>query len=447
MILLDAATMASVTGGTWVGTPAGRIEGVAIDTRNDLSGTMFAAVRGTRDGHDYLPQATDALAAIVETRADIPLAQLVVPCVRDALAALARAQRVALGRVPVVGITGSAGKTTTRQMLEGVLRTLGTGTASPGSFNNELGVPITLLGAHATDRWVICELGTSAPGEIAHLGSIVRPTVVIITGTGRAHLAGFGSEEAIAKEKMALLDEMAPDGKAFVNIDRPFVKPYVRDDVVTFGVHPDARVRLTARTPVDGGQEIEINRSFHARLQFAGEHNAINAVGVVAVARTFGLSDDAIAAALAERTPPRMRLERQAIGPLCVWNDAYNANPESMSAALNAFCEMEEGDGRLVVIFGAMNELGEASEALHREVGRRIASKPIDHLVVVGETAHGILAGAEEAHFAGTTEYVLTCEEAAACCCDGDRVLIKASRGERLERVVEFLKERMGVTR
>lgn len=447
MILLDAATMAMVTGGTWFGTPPVHIKGVTIDTRKELSGTIFVALRGTRDGHDYLPKATDALAAIVETRAPIQLPQLVVPCVREALAALARAQRAVLAGVPVVAITGSAGKTTTRQILEGVLRSLGEGTASSGSFNNDLGVPITLLSAQATDRWVVCEIGTNAPGEIAHLGAIVQPTVVIITGTGRAHLAGFGSEEAIAKEKMALLCEMATGGRAFVNIDRPFVRPYLSDNVVTYGMHPDADVRLTGRTPVDGGQEIEINGSFRAHLSLVGEHNAINAIGVVAVARAFGISDATISSALSELTPPPMRLEEQVIGSMCVWNDAYNANPESMSAALDAFCETRNGGGRLVAIFGTMNELGEASDALHREVGRKVASKPIDHLVVVGEGAHGILTGAEEANFTGTTEFVLTCEEAAACCCDGDRVLIKASRSDRLERVVDVLKERMGVTR
>ena len=447
MILFDSATMARVTGGVWHGHPPECVNGIAFDTRGELQGKLFAALRGERDGHDFLSEALGACGAIVEQLSDVPLPQLVVPNVRDALAALAREQRQQLKDVPVIAITGSAGKTSTRQMLEAVLKAVGPGTASPGSFNNDLGVPVTLLAASGTDQWVLVEIGTNAPGEIHHLGSIVQPTVVIVTGTGRAHLEGFGSEEAIAQEKMSLLDTMAPNGRAFVNIDRPFVWPYLSDDMVKYGLHEEACVRLTDRTVDNQGQVIEINSSLRIRLPLAGEHNALNALAVIAVARDFGIADDLIAAGLATVKLPPMRLEEHVIGSICVWNDAYNANPESMLAAIEAFVEREEGRGRLVAILGGMHELGKESKSLHREVGREAAHRKIDHLVVVGEMAQAILDGAQEANFDGTMDAVSTCEAAALCCHEGDRVLIKASRSERLERVLQHIEERMGVTR
>lgn len=444
MILLDQASMAAVTGGRWTRTPPDALVGVGFDSREPLEGMAFAAITAERDGHDFVAKAhqSGAVAAIVERPVDAALPQLVVGNVGEALAALARAQRERLAGVPVIAITGSAGKTTTRRMLEAVLAPLGPGTASPRSFNNALGVPVTLLAAQASDCWILVEIGTNAPGEIRALGTIVQPDLAVVTGTGRAHLEGFGDEAAIAREKMSLLGTMSPCGHAIVNVDRPFVAPFLKGAVTTYGEAPSADLRLVGRTPSAAGQAIESSDGFTARLapSLVGHHNAINALAAIVVARRLGLDDDSIARGLGQVEPLPMRMERFTMGSICVWLDAYNANPDSMVAALRTFVECEAGTGRLVAVLGAMHELGEHAEALHRMVGEAAAAAGIDHLVVVGKAARAIQMG-----FSGSSQAVETCGEAAAACCEGDRVLIKASRGERLERVLGALEEQSGV--
>ena len=461
MIRIDGNTLASVVDGRWLGEPPSQVNGVGTDTRETLTGRLFIAIAGERhDGHAHLDAAADAgaVAALVDTppadhdASRLPL--LEVRNVRTALAALAAHHREALKQTTVVGITGSAGKTTVRRIAEAVLSTVSRGSASPRSFNNDLGVPLTLLAASPEDRWLLVEIGTNAPGEIAALSALVRPHLAIITGTGRSHLEGFGSEEGVAKEKATILDHVRPDGVGIVNIDRPAIRdelaarasgPLV---VVSCGEHDDADVRLTSRTPREEGQEIEIDGDWTAKLSLPGRHNAVNAVAVVELARRIGLNDADIARGLACVEPAPMRLQRVELAGMRIWNDAYNANPESMKAALQTFAEVEHGRGRLVAIVGEMLELGEDAHALHAEVGGVMPGE-IDLLVGVGEGGAAIVAGARDAGFAGETSLVSTADalsDATVLCRSGDRVLIKASRGVGLERVLDKLAERQTTT-
>ena len=220
---LTATILAEASGGQWLAAPPASIDGVGIDSRDALAGRIFAAIAGpTHDGHDHLQEAVanGAVGAIVQR--EVPGAGcpcLLVENVRSTLARASAAYRRTLGETVVVAITGSAGKTTTRRMLETVLAAKGPGSASPKSFNNDLGVPLTLLNARGDDRWLLVEVGTNAPGEIRQLGALVEPDMVLITGIGQAHLEGLGNLQAVAKEKASLLSTLRPGGMALVNTE------------------------------------------------------------------------------------------------------------------------------------------------------------------------------------------------------------------------------------
>ncbi|MEE2971546.1 MAG: UDP-N-acetylmuramoyl-tripeptide--D-alanyl-D-alanine ligase [Planctomycetota bacterium] len=440
------------------------IRGIGTDTRTDLGGRIFIAIRGERhDGHDHLEQARDAgaVAALVGVddlarRGIDRIDGLALVVVEDPIAAmttLARHHRASLSG-PVIGVTGSAGKTTTRAILEGVLAPLGRGTASIRSFNNHLGVPMTLLEASPDDAWVVLEMGTSGPGEIPHLVSVAAPDIAILTGTGRAHLEGFGDEAGVAREKARILDGAR---MGIVNVDRPAILPELPRrasaglELITYGESATAGRRLHSRIPrAEGGQRIELD-DFTAELSLEGRHNAINAVAAIEVARRLGVPDAEVAAALGRLRPPAMRFDRREFGGILVLDDAYNANPESMAAALEAFSEVAtvatRDDARRIAVLGAMLELGGEGERMHHELGGIAARSAATHLVVVrGDHGAAIAEGAREAGRDLTIETVEDAAEAAArvdrLARPGDVVLVKASRGVGLERVVEAIHQR-----
>ncbi len=464
MIEVDLRTMAQVVSGDLVeATGKERIRGVGIDTREDLSGRCFVAIRGDRhDGHDHLAAAFTAGAAAAIVARDSQVAdrsgagpRVVVRDTIEALAALARWHR---GRLEgtVVGVTGSAGKTTTRALLEAVLAPLGSGTASIKSFNNHIGVPLTLLAAAPNDRWVVLEMGTSGPGEIPHLVSIAAPDVAVITAIGRSHLEALGDQAGVAREKAAILDGAS---FAVVNVDQDpiLVELEARRDaairVVTVGSHDRAARRLRGRTPrPEGGQTLEIgdgDDSLSTTLALDGPHNAANALAAIEVARHLGVADAAIAAALAAVEPPAMRFVRHRVGGIEVFDDAYNANPDSMAASLVAFHEIA-GPRRRVLVLGAMLELGTDAAAMHREVGEIAAGIGPSHLITVGPLGEAIAAGATSAGGAGEIHRVETAEAAATLAVTlvnrGDAVFVKASRGVGLEVVSETLRDRWETT-
>lgn len=459
MIETDLRTVAEVVGGTLVDADGSEtIRGVGIDTRDDLSGRCFVAIRGERhDGHDHLPAAFDAGAAAAIVAEDtVPTGPRVV--VKDTIVALADLARWHRGRLrgPVVGVTGSAGKTTTRALLEAVLAPLGRGTASIKSFNNHIGVPLTLLAASPEDRWVVLEMGTSGPGEIPHLVSIAGPEVAVITTIGRSHLEALGDRAGVAREKATILDGAS---FAVVNVDQDPMLPELAarrgaaTRVVTVGSHERADRRLRSRAPLpDGGQRLEIgdgDDSLSTTLALDGPHNAANALAAIEVARHLGVADDDIATALAGVEPPAMRFVRRRVGGVEILDDAYNANPDSMAASLAAFDEIA-GTRRRILVLGAMLELGEDAVAMHREVGGIAAGIEPTHLVTVGDLGDEIAAGAAEAGLAEGIHRTASADEAATLVAtlvaDGDAVLVKASRGVGLEVVSDTLRDRWETT-
>ncbi|MCP4834770.1 MAG: UDP-N-acetylmuramoyl-tripeptide--D-alanyl-D-alanine ligase [Phycisphaera sp.] len=458
--MIDATLerLATAVGGRISGDPATRIVGVGIDTRGDLAGRLFVAIAGERhDGHDHVAAAREAgaVAALV-SRGEAPDPSFPLLSVEDTttgLASLARHHRGNLAG-PVVGVTGSAGKTTTRGLLEAVLAPLGAGTASIKSFNNHIGVPLTILDASTTDPWVVLEMGTSSRGEIAGLVEIASPTISVVTGTGRAHLAGLGDETAVAAEKATILDGA---DLGIVNVDRPAIGSEIEwrrrrgDRITTYGTAPHADRRLIHRRPLPGGgQSIELD-DFACELALDGAHNAVNAVAAIEVARSLGVPDHAIATALASVRPPSMRFARREIDGILVYDDAYNANPESMKASLDAFREIGEATvtagGRRIAILGAMLELGDEAVGLHREIGECATRAGLTHLIVVADRGGGPIAeGAVDTGFEGVVQVVGNATEAAdelgRFVGSGDALLVKGSRGIGLEVIVEALAAR-----
>jgi len=451
----------AITSGRWLQRPAIDDDpvGVGTDTRQDLKEKVFIAIRGERfDGHDFLLQAANrgATMAIVEhgmLLADLPGAMgvLLVSDTRRALARMALAYRRSLSAAKVIAITGSSGKTTTKRLIDAVLSSAVPGTAAPKSFNNDIGVPLTILGARPRDRYLVVEIGTNAPGEVVHLARIAEPDIAVITNIGRAHLEGFGSVEAILREKAALLSHLSPEGTAIINADAPGLADYARaaPTVVRFGESPVADLRLTGRGRHDAPPPtgwFEVNGRFRFDLSLPGRHNAINALAAVAIGRRFALNDEQISAALSAVEPEPMRMTEQRVGGLVLYNDTYNANPDSVAAALETFIEVAAEAPRRVIILGDMLELGSAGPDLHREVGRRILDLDrqvrIDHALLIGPLAAHIadvLSGAwppsrfsvvramnEKAHRIATRLLQ-----------PGDAVLVKASRGLALEGLVE----------
>ncbi len=457
----------AVTGGRWIRRPERPVaaSGVGTDTREDLAGRVFIALHGDRfDGHDHLADARDggAVLALLDRPVDVPagLPALVVADTRRALAVLAAAYRRTLVATKIVAITGSCGKTTTKEMVHALLASRFPGSAAPRSFNNEIGVPLTLLAARPHEKYLVVEIGTNAPGEIAHLARLVEPDIAVITSVGRSHLEGFGTVDAVAAEKATLLASLRPGGLAVVTADAPALRPFVapRPSLVRFGEAPDADLRLTARGGHGGDPDrwwFEVNERVRFDLALPGRHNAANAIAAVAIGRRFGLDDKAMSAILAGLAPPPMRMVRETIPwrggpPVIVCDDAYNANPDSMMAALDTFIEVADAASRRLVVLGDMLELGAQTVPLHRELGTFLidvdSRRPIAHAFLVGpawaegEAALRRVWPASRVTRAPAVDARLI-DAIRRRLRPGDALLVKGSRGVGLERVVEALRQ------
>ena len=463
MIPMTLAEIAEVVGGDVVGLGAAPgddsdlvVRGSAfLDSRFPVPGGLFVAFDGENvDGHEYADAAVAGGAAAVLGSRPTGVPTVVVDDAQAALQQLAahvlRRLRSADRSLKVVGLTGSQGKTGTKDLLAAVL----TDDAAPaavvataGSFNNELGLPLTVLRADEETRFLVLEMGARGIGHIAELCAIAPPDIALVLNVGTAHLGEFGSREAIARAKGELVEALGPAGVAVLNLDDPLVAamaPRTRAPVRTFGTGVGADVRLYDVTSDDLGRvrfDLQYSKSReHVRLQLLGEHQAMNAAAAAAVALLLGVTLDRIARRLEAVTALsrwRMEVHERADG-LVVINDAYNANPESMTAALRTLAGIGERTGRrTVAVLGEMRELGAASEDEHARIGRMVIELGVGQLVVVGEGARPMADAVPGALFAGSVD------EADALMRENvggtDVVLVKASRAARLERVAEAL--------
>ncbi|WP_433558818.1 UDP-N-acetylmuramoyl-tripeptide--D-alanyl-D-alanine ligase [Pseudonocardia xinjiangensis] len=464
MIEMRLADVAAVTGGRlYRATGEERVVAVEFDTRAIRPGGLFVALPGERvDGHDFAAAAVAAGAVGVLAGRPVDAPAVVVPPVprevgtylaetdpdgfgAAVLAALARLAAHAVRALPattVVGVTGSSGKTSTKDLLAAVLAPLGPTVAPPGSFNNELGLPWTALRADAATRHLVLEYSARGPGHIARLAAAVPPRIAVVLNVGSAHLGEFGSRAAVAAAKGELVEALPADtGVAVLNADDPAVAAMAsRTDaqVVTFGRGPDAVVRAED-VELDAGRArftlVTPAGRAPVALRLVGEHHVGNALAAAAVAHELGATADGTAAALGDALPAsrwRMEVVDRPDG-VTVVNDAYNANPESMRAALQALVALGGGQRRTWAVLGRIGELGDGSAAAHAEVAALARELGVDELVAV-ETAD--YPGARRAEGIGEALSLLESELN-----PGDVVLVKASRAAGLERVAAGLLE------
>ena len=440
----------AVTGGTITArrAAANDTHGVSIDTRTLKPGQVFAAMVGSRtDGHDHVGQAAErgASIALVERDAvDAPanLGMVRVESVADALVAMARAWRRQLVGTRVIVVTGSNGKTTTTRLIDAVLGQAMRGTCSIKSFNNRLGVPITVLNARRGDAYLICEIGMNAPGEIAELTGIVDPDIGVITSVGRAHLEGVGSIEGVAREKASLLTSMRDGTVRIAPAPCAVLDPFV-----------DALAGLVRVGTSDADVTVEIVDAAATGVRFAisgiaeplhvpllGEHNGNNAAMAAVVGRRCGLDDEAIRAGLEAVENEPMRLQAESVAGVLLLNDAYNANPESMRAGLRVLADVA-GGRRRVAVLGTMHELGAESDELHRDIGAFAREHRLADVVIAVEgSASQIAAGFGE----GASVVSDSTDDAMATIAGmiqpNDAVLLKGSRRVGLERIAQHLR-------
>lgn len=479
----------AIIGGThakWLIAPVNEtapITGLSTDTRSISPGQVFFAIKGENfDANDFIDKAAIGGAALIVIDRESAITKLAsvsskpaVLLVEDSVTALQRMaaayrDHLRASGTRVIAIAGSNGKTTTRHLIHSVLTAGGlTGKQSYKSFNNHIGVPVTLLSAKPSDHFVCVEVGTNHPGELDNLGRIVRPDAVVITSIGHEHMEFFKTLAGVAAEEASILPHVSSTGLAVIpgsGESAALLDPFARElsrrapgvNLIRFGNAEGNDVRHSNCVLDPSGSRFNVqlgDEKIAVRLTLLGEHNASNALAAIAVARWMGLSNDAITAALANATPVEMRLNvshfpigTDATKRITLINDAYNANPDSMAAGLRTLCEMPAT--RRIAVIGDMRELGDEGPDLHRKIGRLIAemgTKKIGYVILIGRLSLFIADALSRSWPSDRTQAFANWDDAlpnkvAALIEPGDVVMIKASRGMGLERLVPAIERR-----
>ncbi len=440
--------------------------GVSTDSRRDMGGRLFLALSGPNfDGNLFASAAVaagagalllrgdakDSLTSILAGQEDSFLRDcktpiLVHPNPRRALADFATYHRSELN-IPVVGITGSCGKTTVKNILHQLLSEHMRCVASPASYNNDIGVPLTLLGADEQSEALVVEIGTNSPGEIASLCRIARPTAGVITSIGVSHLQGLGSIEGVAHEKADLARSLPPGGFLVLPADCRFhevLRSGCAARVITFSVEGEGDLNASDLVFHGAGSSLRVN-GFEVTFGLLGNHNVQNLLAALATCLGLGFELEALLPSISRLKGGRQRMERIELGELCVLDDSYNSNPDSASAAVRVLSGLH-GHARRVLVLGDMLELGDQSANLHRAIGREAGRADLDLLITVGAESRQSAAGACKAGM--SSDSVLSFDDVASLELEikdlvraGDVVLVKGSRGMHLERLVGRLRE------
>ncbi len=439
--MMRLASLASACHGELTGVDVS-LNGVTTDSRADCTDKLFIALRGENfDAHDFVDQAEmrGATALMLEHEVDSNLPSIKVANCHQGLKDIAawwRAQFV----VPVIGITGSVGKTTVKEMTAAIFAELGDGLVTEGNLNNEIGVPLTLLRFDVDDQYAIVEMGMNQAGEIARLTELTRPTIALINNAAAAHLEGLGTVAAVAEAKGEILQGLQADGIAILNADDRHVQLWrglaSNSEIMTFALDADADVKGRCELYQERsvlhvehlGDEFDIN------LPVPGKHNVANALAAVAIARAARLPVSKIIAGLEAYQPIGGRLNFKQAGKLTIIDDTYNANPASMAAAIEVLAQHEPS----TLIVGDMGELGAVAKSAHREVGAMAHAKGISQLMACGEFAADVVAGFGDKARAFANQDQLTEHLSAQPIMTG-AVLVKGSRSAKMERVVTFL--------
>ena len=454
---LSLSTLADLAGAKLIRGNGERVAfGVSLDSRSIKPGELFVTIRGPKhDGHSHLAEAAEkgAIAALVQKQEvkKIPagFGLLLVEDTQKALQQMARGYRRMLP-VRVVSVTGSSGKSSTKEMLAAVLGTMGQTHRTPGNLNNHFGVPLTLMGIGAEDMWAVVELAMNAPGEIGPLAELAEPEAGLVTNIGWAHVEGTGSREATAREKGALYRSLPPTGLAISNADDPYEKMTLegcRARVVRVGRSSEADYRLqkiacegeTTRFVCEGPRG-----RMEVLLPVPGAHMAMNAAQALAAGLELGAEPKAAASALEKINLPSGRLKLERLHQGWLIDDSYNANPDSLSAGLHTLQELP-GEGRNVALLGAMAELGSFSRMLHEEAGASVARGKIGLCLAIGEEAKFLVEAAKKIRSGNWVRWYSKREELVQAyvheAIASDRVLVKGSRREGMEAVAARLRE------
>ena len=447
----------AVNGRLLAGDPVSTITGVSTDTRTIRPGDLFFALKGENaDGHAYVPKAIEAGAGVViSDESSLPGGTNAIAIkVEDplwALGDLAKYYR-SLFKVRVVGITGSVGKTTTKEMLTAILEQKWKVLKNKANYNNEIGLPLTLFELDRSHEVAVLEMAMRGLGEIQRLASIAKPEIGVITNIGISHIERLGSQGAVADAKVELLGELPPDGVAILNAEDGYfevMKEKFSGKVVSFGSSKSADVIGARVKCLDEGQYrfvllISGQGALEVTLPIMGHHNVYNALAAAAAANQLGLDLPAIRAGLQTVTPPDMRMEfTRTKGGLAVLNDAYNASPASVIAALRTLQALK-GYDRKVAVLGDMLELGDYARKAHEDVGRALVESGVKKLIVVGKLAGSIADGAKAAGIPNDAvkSYETSAEAAKKIKSHlraGDAVLVKGSRAVKMEAIVRAL--------
>jgi len=424
------------------------VQGISIDSRRIKEGEVFFAIKGERfDGHDFLNEAFQkgALAAVV-TRNISPPGDRTLVVVDDTLKALQDLATYYRSKfpLPVIAITGTNGKTTTKDMIADILSQRYNVLKSLGNLNNHLGVPLTLFGLERSHQVAVVEMGANHFGEIERLCQIAGPNYGLITNVGKGHLEFFETLEGVASAKGELFQYLNGQGKAFVNLDDPWVvkKADFVTDIITYGFNEKADVRGEYLGSDDLGRpRLRVNGEVEIQLSVLGKHNIYNALAAACVGLEFGVGSDTIKRTLEGFRGESKRMELIDWAGVRILNDSYNSNPDSARAALEVLAKLKvTGGGRRIAVLGDMLEQGEVSFKEHRLLGSLTASLKIDALLTYGEASRATAEGALESglkrvhHFTTKGELIKFLKDFLR---EGDLILIKGSRGMAMEEVVE----------
>ncbi|MCC6543370.1 MAG: UDP-N-acetylmuramoyl-tripeptide--D-alanyl-D-alanine ligase [Nitrospirae bacterium] len=438
--------------------------GISIDSRNIKDGELFIAIKGdVFDGHNFIEEAIKKGACGAIVNGDYPLSgsipqDRIILSVSDTILALQETARFYRNKftIPVTGITGSNGKTTTKEMLWSILSQKSHVLKNEGNLNNHIGVPLTLLRLDSSYKTAIIEMGISDRGELSRLCYIASPDSAVITNIGPTHLEKLGRIENVAEAKGEILKFIPSNGFCILNRDDKFFdvfKAMSAGRIISFGISPDADVHIESYETVAQGKSAD-SISFNLicpagridiKLHAIGIHNIYNALSAAAAAYAHGIAITDIKSGLERFSPVRMRSAVEKVGEIYIINDTYNANPASMVAAIDMLKNFKAGNRRFAVI-GDMLELGENTIMAHRDLGIYIAGAGTDGLISVGEFAGYVAEGAVEAGMSENNvkafnDYPHTLEQIKEWITTGDIVLVKGSRGMKMERIVEGLRE------
>ncbi|MCJ7645660.1 UDP-N-acetylmuramoyl-tripeptide--D-alanyl-D-alanine ligase [bacterium] len=444
------------------GSQEGEISGVSIDSRTIKKGEIFFALKGERfDGHDFLGEAIEkgARAAVVSRKREKFVTKVAIIKVAHSLTALqqlAKFYRHKFNPV-VVGVTGSNGKTTTKDMLKALLLSKYRVVATPGNYNNIVGLPLTLFQICPETEFLVLEMGANHAGEIKRLAEISLPQIGVITNIGATHLQFFRCISNVLSAKMELVKLLPPRGKVVLNMDDFHLRSQfkkIKREIITFGTNPQADVRASDVVVSRSGGKEKLSFTVHVgrnRKEFdlycLGRYNIYNALAAISVAKEFGISLSLMVDVLREFRFPKLRMEKLKYGEVTIINDAYNANPISVKAALSELISSFPSQ-RKIVVLGDMLELGRLSRKFHQEIGKIVATSPIYSLITIGEDARFIAQAAREWGMERSNIFSFKDKKFASRKLKGllkpkDLVLIKGSRKMGLEEVTKYLSKKI----